>query len=231
MSLYLCYDSESKRLVKQLDCVCGEHIQEHNEEGYNSPLAKQTLEIPESNAKITVETNLHYGAASFMKASMMLNDKIVFNFHSSSLSCSISKIEAKPGDWNALFDNIITLYNSRYNSEIYIDEYFDHIKEAINAISSSCDVRIELVIKRLSEILNKLPESIFYDNILVSNRIKEACALLFQKIISDGTDELWDKTRQKSVESNIDIIFSCLSDRKEILDVFEIMHLRSIISK
>lgn len=77
MSLMLYYDSKRKRLVKEENRACGPYIQEHNESGYEADLAKQVLEIPERNVKVVVETNLNFGAKSYIRASISMADKTI----------------------------------------------------------------------------------------------------------------------------------------------------------
>lgn len=218
MSLMLYYDLTRKRLVKEDSFAGGPFIQEHNEKGENAPLAKQELEIPESSVKIIVKTNLHYGARSYMKASISMANRTIFNFMDDRLSRSVCNITANPGDWGSLFDGIINMYNNRLNSEVFINKYFDVIKDTLNDIKIN-ENTIALVTRRLAEISRNLPDSIYYDNILIDNRIKEVCAFLFRKIIIDKTKTIWDKKIRQEIELNLHDLFSYFSSRDELLDV------------
>lgn len=219
MSLMLYYDSKRIRLVKEENRACGPYIQEHNESGYEADLAKQVLEIPERNVKVVVETNLNFGAKSYTRASISMADKTIFNFLDTSLSHSVSIVSAKPGDWNSLFDGIINLYNSIYNSETHINKYFDVIKDVLKDTSGHNENNVMQAIRRLTEIVRKLPESIYFDNILIDDRIKEVCSLLFQKIIFDKAKTTWDKKIRQEIESDLHDIFYYLSNRDEVLTV------------
>lgn len=220
MGLMLYYDLTRKRLVKEDSFAGGPFIQEHNEKGKNAPLAKQELEIPESSVKIIVKTNLHYGAKSYMRASISMTNRTIFNFIDARLSHPVCNITANPEDWDSLFDGIISLYNNRLNSEVFINKYFDIIKDTLNDIKIN-ENSIALVTRRLAEISRNLPDSIYYDNILIDNRIIEVCALLFRKIIIDKTKSIWDKKIRQEIESNLHDIFYYLSNRDEVLAVLE----------
>ncbi len=223
MSLKLYYDFKKKRLVKEKEdeCTCGLYIQEHNESGYEASLAKQELEIPESNVKIVVKTNLHYGSSSYMNAIISMADKTIFNFLDTSLSHSVYIVSANPGDWDSLFDGIINLYYNIYNSEIHINKYFDIIKEVLKDTTGLNENKEMQAIRRLTEIVKKLPESIYFDNILIDDRIKEVCTLLFPKIIIDKSKTTWDKKIRQEIESDLHDIFCYLSNRNEVLTVLE----------
>lgn len=221
MSLMLYYDSKRKSLVKEDNRSIGPCIQEHDEKGKKALLAEQELKIPESNVKIVVKTNLHNGSWSYMNAAITMADKTIFNFHDTSLSNSVCIVSANPGDWDNLFDGIINLYNSIYNSETYINKYFDNIKDVLKDMSGHNENKGMQAIKRLTEIVNKLPESIYFDNILLDERIKEACTLLFRKIIIDKANTTWDKENRQEIESDLHDIFNFLSNRNEVLTVLE----------
>lgn len=221
MSLMLYYDLNRKCLVKDDNRACGPYIQEHDEKGKKALLAEQELEIPENNVKIVVKTNLHYGSWSYMIATISMADKTIFNFLDTSLSHSVYVVSAIPGDWDNLFDGIINLYNSIYNSETHINNYFDTIKDLLSESTKLNDNNVMLVIKRLTEILKKLPDSVYFDNILINERIKEVCALLFSKIITDKTKTTLDKNNRHEIETNLHDIFCYLSNHNEVLAVFE----------
>lgn len=218
MSQMLYYDSKRKSLVKGDNRAIGPYIQEHDEKGEKTLLAKQELEIPENNVKIVVKTNLHYGSKSYMNATISMADKTIFNFLDTSLSHSVYIVHANPGDWDNLFDRIINLYNSVYNSETHINKYFDNIKEILED-STGVDKNKEIQsIRRLAEIVKKLPESIFFDNITIDKRIQEVCTSLFKKIITEKVKTTWDR---QEIESDLHDIFFYLSNRDEVLTVLE----------
>ncbi len=226
MSLMLYYDSKKKSLVKEDNRSIGPYIQEHDEKGKKALLAEQELEIPESNVKIVVKTNLHYGSWSYMNAAITMADKTIFNFHDTSLSHSVFIVSANPGDWDGLFDGIINLYNSIYNSETQINKYFDIIKDLLKDTSGHNENKELRAIKRLTEIVKKLPESIYFDNNIINDRIKEVCSLLFQKIIFDKTKTTWNKKIRQEIESDLHDIFCYLSNRDEVLTVLEGINLQ-----
>lgn len=221
MSLMLYYDSKRKSLVKEDDHSIGPYIQEHDEKGKKALLSEQELEIPESNVKIVVKTNLHYGSWSYMNAAIRMADKTIFNFLDTSLSHSVYVVSANPGNWDGLFDGIINLYNSIYNSETHINKYFDVIKEVLNDTSGHYEDKELQAIKRLSEIVRELPESIFFDNILIDDRIKEVCTMLFRKIIIDKPKTTLYKKNSQEIETDLHDIFCHLSNRNEVLSVLE----------
>ena len=221
MSLMLYYDSKRKSLIKEDDRACGPCIQEHDGKGKKALLAEQELEIPENNVKIVVQTNLHYGTWSYMVAKISMADKAIFNFFDTSLSHSVSIVSANPGDWNSLFDGIISLYNSIYNSETYINKYFDVIDEVLQYKTGLNNNKEMQAIRRLTEIVKKLPESIYFDNIVIDDRIKEACTLLLRKIIIDKAKTTWNKNNRQEIESILQDIIFYLSNRDEVLTVLE----------
>lgn len=221
MSLMLYYDSKRKSLVKEDNHSIGPFIQEHDEIGRNALHAEQELEIPESNVKIVVKTNLHNGSWSFMNATISMAGKTIFNFFDTSLSHCVYIVSANPGDWDSLFDGIINIYNSIYNSETLINKYFDVIKDVLNETSGQKENKEPQAIKRLSEIVKKLPDSIYFDNTLINDRIIEVCTLFFQKIIMDKPQTTLDKKIRQEIESELHDIFCYLSNRDEVLTVLE----------
>lgn len=218
MSLYLSYDPK-RGLIKEENRAYGNYIQEHDERGGKSPLHEQTLEIPERNVKIVVKTKLHVGAASYMNASISMMDKPVLNFIDASLKHAIWIVYAKPLDWNALFDGIIKLYNSIFNSEIPINGYFDAVEKVINDAShNKYFERMVDVIKRLGEISDKLSGSIYGDNEIVHRRMKQTCRLLMQSINKDMQNQTFS-TSIYLVESYLHMIFRYLAERNALFYV------------
>ena len=221
MSLMLYYDSKRKRLVIGDNRASGPYIQEHDEKGEKALLAKQELEIPENNVKIVVKTNLHYGSRSYMNATISMADKIIFNSLDTSLSHSVYIVYANPGDWENLFDGIINLYNSIFNTETHINKYFDVIKEILKDKTGLNERKEIQAIRRLTEIVKKLPESLCFDDILIDKRITEVCTMLFRKIIIEKAKKTWDKKIWQEIESDLHDIFFYLSNRDEVLTVLE----------
>lgn len=216
MALQLYYDNY-KGLVKSENGAIGQSIIEHDQKGWKAPLHEQILEIPSRNVKIVVRTNFGWGPKSYMNASISLMDKCVFNFIDVSMRHSITMVYSEPGDWNALFDGIISLYNNIYNSENSINAYFDIIEETIN--TDDAIYILSRICARLAEIANNLPDSIYSDNVIVDKRMKSACRLLLQHIMEkENWNSLSDETHQ-TIETKLQSIFKYLADRKELLDV------------
>ena len=218
MSLHLYYDSK-KGLVKKDNYACGCYIQEHDEKGWETPLHEQTLVIPNSNVKIVAHTNLHFGPKSYMYATISVMDKVVLNFHDTTLCHSVSNVYAKPGDWNALFDGIIQLYYSIYNSENPINTYFDAIDEIINNTTGISVEKTINVTNRLAEISDNLQKSIYSDNKIVVMRMKRACKILVRNVINNGIKGSVTELRHNTIEKNLHSIFRYLAERDEMLDV------------
>lgn len=211
MSLYLYYDSK-KGLVKEENHAMGSYfIQEHNERGMN----EQTMELPNSNVKIVVRTK----ANSFMVATISIMDKIVLNFHDTTLSRPIHKVSVKPGDWNALFDGIIQLYNSIYISETPINAYFDTIDEKLNKTKSISYETINNVSSRLAEISDKIQGSIYCDSLIVKQRMKKACKIMVRTLINYGIEGLITDIKHKTIEANLKSITKYLADQDMMFDV------------
>ena len=166
-----------------------------------------------------VKTKLHVGAASYMNASISMMDKPVLNFIDTSLKHSIWIVYAKPSDWDALFDGIIKLYNSIFNSEKPINDYFDAVERVINDTSDNKYFeRIVDVIKRLGEISNRLSGSIYGDNEIVHGRMKETCRLLVQRINKDMQNQTFS-TSIYLVESYLHMVFGYLAERNVLFYV------------
>ena len=88
MSLYLSYDPK-RGLIKEENHAYGTYIQELDERGMN----EQTMELPNSNVKIVVRTK----AKNFMVATISVMDKLVLNFHDTTLSRPVNKVSVRPG--------------------------------------------------------------------------------------------------------------------------------------
>lgn len=215
MALYLYYDSKKGLTKTEGGVVCGEYILEHNEKGSESPLHEQTMEIPARNVKIVVRTNLHYGSKSYMNASITMMDKRVLNFHDTSLKHSVNIVYAEPGNWDMLFDGIINLYNSIYDSEASINEYFNALDDRIARFVGN----ISDVFDRIAEISDGLADSIYGDSILIEKRMLGTCRLLFQMIAEKWRVNPMNKITQK-IEVDMHKIVNYLTRKDEMLDVF-----------
>ena len=235
MALHLYYDSK-KGLVKAQNHAVGNYIMEHDEKGWDAPHHEQVLEIPSRNVKIVVNTNLGWGLKSYMNARISMMDKSVLNFLDTTLRYPINLVCVKPGDWNELFDGIIKLYNSIYNSEAPIDIFFDMVEETIKG---DCTIdKMVCATTRLSEISEMLSDSIYADSKIIEKRMKNACGILVQRIeercdrvsVSDGQGSILRKAirygkvimteeQQNKIESNLKNILKYLADRNEILYV------------
>jgi len=221
MSLYLYYDSK-RGLVKSQDFAIGSYIIEHDEKGRKDPLHEQTLEIPNLNVKIVVITNLHYGSWSYMYATISMMNKNVLNFHDTSLKHSVMKVYAKPGNWDMLFDGVIKLYNSIYNSETQINAYFDEIvNRTIDATGHTVDVFVEIT-TRLAELADSIAGSIFSDNATLRIRMRKTCGLVIRRISTDLDKKLITESQYDKIESNLHSVFRYLTERDEILDTLTI---------
>ena len=210
MALHLYFDGKNG-LVKSNNYAMGCSIIEHDEKGTKSPLHEQTLEIPERNIKIVVRTNLHYGSKSYMYARITMMDKYVFNFLDNSLLHFVDIIFAIPGDWDMLFDRIINVYDSIFCSENVINLYFDAIDKAVKGEKIHKGNELNNAIMRLSEIADKQSSSIFFDNTVVNNRMKDSCRLLIKRIM-----ELKMSDDSKPWEKELRSVFNYLADREEI---------------
>jgi len=237
MALNLYYDSK-KGLVKAQNYAVGNYIMEHDEKGWDAPHHEQVLEIPDRNVKITVNTNLGWGPKSFMNARISMMDKNVLNFLDTTLRYPVDKVCVKPGDWKELFDGIINLYNSIYNSEAPINSFFDMVEETIKATDCTIE-KMVFVTTRLSELSEMLPDSVYADSRIIEKRMRNACCILFQNIeekcdrvsISDGQGSSLRKVirygksimsdeQQNRIESNLQSILKYLAERNAILYVF-----------
>ena len=215
MALYLYYDSKKGLTKTDGGVVYGEYIQEHDDKGWKCPLHEQTMEIPDRNVKIVVRTNLHYGSESFMNASISMMGKRVWNFHDMSLKHSVNIVSAEPGNWDMLFDGIINLYNSIYDSEASINEYFDALDGRIVGLNGN----ISDVFDRIAEISENLAESIYGDSILIDKRMLGTCRLLFQMIAEKWSGNTLTDSVHKRHEQDMHKIVDYLVRKDEILDV------------
>ena len=218
MSLFLSYDAK-RGLVKEANRAYGNYVQEHDERGGNAPLHEQTLEIPERNVKIVIKTKLHAGAASYMNATISMMDKPVLNFIDTSLRHAIWIVYAKPADWNTLFDGIIKLYNSIFNGEKPINDYFDAIERVINnPTDDQYFERLVDVVRRLGEISDRLAGSIYGDNEIVHRRLKQACRVLVQSLNKSMQNQKFS-TSISLVEPYLHMVFKYLAGRDAIFYV------------
>lgn len=210
MALHLYFDGK-KGLVKSNNYAIGCSIIEHDEKGIKCPLHEQTLEIPERNIKIVVRTNLHYGSKSYMYARIIMMDKNVLNFLDNSLLHSVDIIFAMPGDWDMLFDRTINIYDSIFCSENYINSYFDAIDEAVKGEKPQKGNELNNAIVRMSEIADKQSFSIYCDNTVLNDRMKNSCRLLIKRIMG-----LKIPDDSKPWEKELRSVFNYLADREEI---------------
>ena len=248
MALHLYYDSK-KGLVKAQNYAVGNYIMEHDEKGWDAPHHEQVLEIPSQNVKIMVNTNLGWGPKSYMYARISMMDKIVLNFFDTTLRYPVNMVCVKPGDWNELFDSIIKLYNSIYNSEAPINDFFDMIEETIKA---DCTIdKMVYVTTRLSEISEMVSTSIYADSRVIKMRLRRVCKMLFQNIeencgkvslVIKGEETREEESfkykkayltvgQQNKIEANLKSILIYLAERNEILDVFSRKDQRTFAGK
>lgn len=216
MALQLYYDN-FKGLVKSNDYAIGQSITEHDQKGWKAPLHEQVLEIPSRNVKIVVRTNFGWGEKSYMNARITMADQCVFNFLDTSLVHPINLVCVRPGDWNKLFDSIINLNNSIYNSENSINAYFDVIEESINS-SNSVNKMVD-ALSRLAEISDGISSSIYCDNVVVDKRMKKACRLMIQHIMETYHNVELTVVSYQAIETKLQSVFKFLFDRKEIWEM------------
>ncbi len=146
-----------------------------------------------------------------MYARITMMDKYVFNFLDNSLLHFVDIIFAIPGDWDMLFDRIINVYDSIFCSENVINLYFDAIDKAVKGEKIHKGNELNNAIMRLSEIADKQSSSIFFDNTVVNNRMKDSCRLLIKRIM-----ELKMSDDSKPWEKELRSVFNYLADREEI---------------
>ena len=154
-----------------------------------------------------------------MHATINVMDKIVLNFHDTTLYHSVNYVYAKPGDWDALFDGIIQLYNSIYNSEKPINTYFDAIDKIVNHTTGISVEKIINVTNRLAEISDNIQKSIYRDNKIVVMRLEKTCKILMRNIINHGIIGPVTELRHNTIEKNLHSIFKYLTERDEMLNV------------
>lgn len=219
MPLYLSYDPK-KGLIKSNDGVInGNCISEHDEKGWDTPLHEQSMEIPGQDVRIVVRTNFHFGSKSYMNASITMRDKLVLNFTDTNLSHSIKIVHAEPGNWEALFEGIINLYNSIYNSKEFITNYFNAIDEKLKDISSKNQDILVAITDRLAEISEELSKSIYSDSVIINNRMKYTCRKMVLNI-SKGYQGKWLTAGQRSkIENNLQHIFKYIAAREILFEV------------
>lgn len=221
MALHLYYD-DKKGLIKAQNYAVGNSVMEHNEKGWDAPHHEQVLEILGQNVKIVVNTNLGWGPKSYMNAKITMMDKSVLNFHDTSLKHSVMIVYAEPSNWDMLFDGVIKLYNSIYNSETQINAYFDEIvKRTVDATDQTVDEFVEIT-TRLAELANGIASSIFSDNATLKNRMRTTCGLVIRHISTDLDKKLVTESQHDKIESNLHSIFRYLTERDEILDTLTI---------
>ena len=217
MALNLCY-CDKKGLFKAQNYATGNYIMEHDEKGRNAPLHEQILEIPNRNVKIVVRTNLHYGSWSYMNATISMMDKKVLNFFDKTLLHSVKTVYAKPGNWDMLFDGIIQLYNSIYNSETQINAYFDEIIKRITDTSGITLDNMADIITRLAEVADSISSSIYIDNHTLESRMRETGGLVIRHIGTHYDKKDITEGRHDKMESNLHSILNYLIERDIVLD-------------
>lgn len=239
MALHLYYDSK-KGLVKAQNYAVGNYIMEHDEKGWDAPHHEQVLEIPGRNVKIMVNTNLGWGVKSFMNAKISMMDKSVLNFLDTSLKHSVLIVYAEPGNWNMLFDGIIELYNTIYNSEKAVNAFFDVMEDTIYSIGNDVE-KIVNVTTRLSELSESLSNSIYADSKVIKMRMRRVCKVLIQNIEENcgkvqieivgqetiqksvfmyGRGKIMTDRQQNKIENNFNKIMLYLVEQNEVLNVF-----------
>ncbi len=93
------------------------------------------IEIPGRNVEITILSNLGYGSASYLRASVNFGHRRILDFDMSKLyvlnHCSIATFDVPVYSWNHLFEKIINAYNRASLNILttaaiaYIDELSD----------------------------------------------------------------------------------------------------------
>lgn len=147
-----------------------------------------------------------------MNARITMMDKYVLNFLDNSLIHSIDIIFAIPGDWDMLFDRIIKVYESIFCSESNINSYFDAIDEAVKGEKTQKGNELNNAIIRISQIADKQSSSIYCDNNVVDDRMKNSCRLLIKRLMG-----LKIPDDSKPWEKELRSIFNYLADREEIV--------------
>lgn len=222
--LYLYYDHK-KGLVKA-DHAVGSHIQEHSETGYNHPLAKQEMEIPERGLNILVTSNFGFGFRSYHTATVTtLSGQYVLNFMDREF-LSIQRIAVNPGDWDTLFDKIIELCDNIHTGEKMINHYFDCIDNVLDRIDDKLDesfvklpvqVKTKRVLNVLAAIADALPDSIYCGNTLVKDRLFNSCSKAIK--FASHSDESILLKDVSQIEKSLQSIFKYMASIDGVLEV------------
>ncbi len=219
MSLYLSYNPKKGLIKSENGILYGNYIKEHDEKGWETPLHEQSIDIPSQNVKIVVRTNLHYGLKSYMNATITMHDKVVLNFTDTNLCHSIKFVHAEPGNWDALFDSIINLYNSIYNSGALISNYFNNIDNKLKNISSKPPFDLVIITDRLAEISDEISKSIYNDSNILNNRMKSASRLLLLNLSKGFQQKIITEGERNKIETNLQHILKHFSDRDELYEI------------
>lgn len=215
-NIALCYDFVGKRLYCGFsdtnDCI----FQAHDKKGYKN----YKISIPNEPVEIVISSNLHYQGASFLFAKIIVEDKLVLNFHDKESLYLVSHngletFQVQAGDWNELFNIIIKIHDNLYFiNETDIKSYFDELDnmiscEEILVYRNKTDNKPTkwngtfLVLLHTADVLNNIIQckdySLLANNSIFSQKLLMSCRKYLQRF-SDCFSELQFKENDSRVE-------------------------------
>lgn len=172
--IYLHYSKE-KGLFKSNSDGDTTILESHSDNGWKT-IKK---EIPEINVKLEVHTNFGYGkSVAYFNGYIYINGMLLPNFIDTDGNGNINYVSADPVemDWEGLFDKMIALYDSRFNSDAIIRDYFENMVNDFDRRISKIDNSTSKLLaeanktsKKLVRIIQICERSIFSDNKCIAN--------------------------------------------------------------
>ena len=195
---------------------------------------KEVADLPEIDVKIIVSTNFGYQSQSYFHGSIYIHGRVLPYFMGNNLKDSIQHISCDPEekDWDEMFDKLIALYESRFNSERIITDYFCQVEKSYRAIMDDLkDSEKELFKTSLSysekliRIKNVVDESVFSDSNCLAKGLLMICGIMLSLYLREykHIDEV-NKDIFARFESNLIELVQYIGDKRLIIDLLKIVN-------
>lgn len=223
----LCFSEEKgfyKKTALQISSDDKILLRSHANKGYKT--IKTVL--PGENIQIVVKTNLGYAGASYMYATIIKEGRLLLDFDTEKLytlcNARLEDFCVKQGDWNALFDKIIKVLNSR---EVFTQNVVEYI-ESLASFSVATSIRIKrnmhcsftlwntefLIILHFGNKLKNLIANLSDQSVVhISDKILIVCSLWLNKLNSMLKEIDLNDSRILEIAKTMHIIYEYMSSK------------------
>lgn len=194
---------------------------------------KNTVEIPEIGIKIRFEHHFKI-KHPYLRGNIYIGEKIIPNFVDGCLH--VYQINVEGDDWDAFFDKIVMLYDSKFNAELLIFDYFSDFETSFkndienlerehfcqkNDLSNLLET-VRKYSDKIVSIINVVNHSIYFDSKCLAKGIIPIFSRILGIYLEKHTSSfIIEDNNFTQLEKNIQDILCYLSAKELILELLK----------